>query len=373
MARLSRLLALLACLPLFACFEEPYREHLHLWLLPGGEVVVTATQEVAKPEETADNPKLELRLEEARSGMERGWDRWSQRFAAVRPEAERRTLSKVAGVVRRLTLSALLEGPGEGERFLSECGFSAVFSSGEGSEELALYPTGPGSATARQQELMDRRLERWAGDVFEYLRAAGELYALLEERPERAAACFAHVFDEGEEGEPLEASEEPLIERLSNAIDQVAAVLLVTEGEAFSLNQLSRLVYDPFPARLTVRAAGSPLEVEGLVEHEGFFERQPVSLWSSLAGIEGRWLTPDIVTAMAVPGGLEVQPERDPIAFAAIERFSSPPQDSGEIVAAIRGGLVPEAVCRVRWQTTGSALPGGPLDLLSAAEAALPE
>jgi len=76
---------------------------------------------------------------------------------------------------------------------------------------------------------------------------------------------------------------------------------LVPEGESFSMNELTRLVFDPFPARLTVSVDGRVLQSDGWIAESGFFERPAVDAWNALVSLEGRWLSPDLVTALASP------------------------------------------------------------------------
>jgi hypothetical protein len=44
---------------------------------------------------------------------------------------------------------------------------------------------------------------------------------------------------------------------------QVLEILAVPRGAAYSPDEVSHLVYDPFPARLSVKLPGAPMDLEG--------------------------------------------------------------------------------------------------------------
>jgi len=213
--------------------------------------------------------------------------------------------------------------------------------------------------------------------VADYLAGAAALYQHLDRRPDRAVPCLSHLFDrDGPEPAPLDEGEEELVARLKVSIQAVATILEVDSGEAYTLNELSRLAFDPFPVRLTVAVRGTPVTVEGFVEGDGFLERPAVDLWRALASLEGRWLSPDLVTAMIAPGPQDRQPEPVPEDFATIaRRWTKAPQPS-EVAAALRTELVPLELHRVLWQSTAAEVVGledeDPWHLLDAALADLP-
>ena len=85
MPKYRSLVVLLLSLPLFACFEEPVREHLHLTLFGAGPAIATVVQAVADPDAAQGNPVLAERLEESRSTIEANLDPWSRRFSLLEP------------------------------------------------------------------------------------------------------------------------------------------------------------------------------------------------------------------------------------------------------------------------------------------------
>ena len=316
-------LIVLLCIPLTSCFEEPVREHLHLSLRGDGPVVVTVVQEVTPSNDIGDNPELTDRLEESRETIDHSLDPWSQRFALLEPLAEHVSIERVDGELRRSIHSGVLSSFDEVLRMVEVDGLTGSLAVVDGTAELELFPTGGSRATYTQRQDTDRLLSEWSAVLAVYFEAVADLYAYLDEEPDRAMPCFAHIFDKheglGDTG-PLEQVEEKLVVRVKDAMENVAFALMVDDGEAFSLNELTRLVYDPFPARLTIAVEGQVLEAVGFLAGADFFERPPVDAWNVLRSLEGRWISPDLVTAAAAPGSDDRQPDPDIVALASTPR-----------------------------------------------------
>jgi len=342
------------CLPLLGCFEEPVREHLHLTLRGGGPVIVTVVQEVTSSDDRlGDNPALDDRLEESRDTINQNLDPWSQRFALLEPLAEHVSVERVDGELRRSIHSGVLASFDDVLRMVEADGLTGSLVVVDGTAELELFPTGGSRATYTQRQEADRLLSEWSVALAEYFEAVVGLYAHLDERPDRAVPCFAHVFDKDEgpgSSGSLEPVEERLVVRVNDATDGVALALVVDDGNAFSLNELTRLVYDPFPARLTIAVEGQVLETKGFSAGVDFFERPPVDAWNALRSLEGRWISPDLVTAAAAPGSDDRQPDPDVLAFASMPRRYFRPPDAAEVESAIVAGLVPEEMLRLVWR-----------------------
>ncbi len=351
------LIALL-CIPLAGCFEEPVREHLHLTLRGDGPVVVTVVQEVTPSDRAGDNPALTDRLEESRYTIDHSLDPWSRRFALLEPLAEHVSVERVDGELRRSIHSGVLSSFEEVLRMVEADGLTGSLVVVDGTAQLELFPTGGSRASYTQRQDADRLLSEWSEVLAEYFEAVVDLYAHLDERPGRAVPCFAHVFDKheglGNTG-PLEPVEERLVVRVKDAMENVAFALMVDDGKAFSLNELTRLVYDPFPARLTIAVEGRVLETEGFSVAAAYFERPPVDAWNALRSLEGRWISPDPVTAAAAPGSDDVQPDPDVLAFASLPRRYFRPPDAAEVESAIVAELVPEELLRLVWRPPPAA------------------
>jgi hypothetical protein len=263
------------------------------------------------------------------------------------------------------------------ERFLGSEGMSVTLTRRGALKELQIYPSGGTRATWRQQQEVDRRIDEWSEAVASYLGAAIDLYQYLEGHPNRAVPCLSHVFDQhGAESGPLTDLEAEMVDRVKGTTQEVAEILLVEPGEAHSLNELSRLVFDPFPTRLTIRVDGPVVSTEALAVSDGVAERLPVDLWRALASMEGRWIYPDLVTAMVSPVPEDRQPDIDVADFARrTRRFGAAPQPY-EVAETLRSSLVPPSVHILRWRSTSAGQPDfdntDPRRFIEAAEAALP-
>ncbi len=369
------LAVVITCFLLSACFEEPVRDHLHLHLAAGA-VVVVWTQEIAAPGRAQGNPALARRMEASRDALARGLapaSGWFERTAAA---AERVTLERFGGFVRRGRWSAVLTDPLELENLLAEMGLTAFIGPAEGGVELSLEPAALPRASRAQREHMNELIGAWSLKVASYLGAGAALYDHLDEHPERAAACFAHLFEGGDDlaDGPLDSSETALVAELGQRADDVAAVLLTGDREAFSPNGLSRLVFDPFPAGLTISSAAGLVGSEGLLDSPAGLERAPISLWQALIGLEGLWISPDVVTAMVAPVPDDEQPEVDPVAFAALPRRHAKAPTAADVEAELRARLTKVDAMRVAWPGPAPG-PGTTIDLrglLNAGEAAVP-
>lgn len=382
MRQVRAILIAVLCLPLTACFEEPILEHLHLTIRGDGAVIATVVQEVASSERGQDNQELADRLEESRETLAQNLDPWSQRFANLDPLAEHQSVERIDGELRRSIRSAVLASFDEVVRLVEADGLTGNLVDAGGVAELNLFPTGGSRATYFQRQDADRRMREWSAQLADYFNAAVDLYTYLDRQPERAVPCLAHIFDKhegmGVTG-PLEPIEEELVVRVKESMEEVSFALVVPDGEAFSLNELARLVYDPFPARLTVAVEANVLSATGFVTGTGFFERPAIDFWNALRSLEGRWISPDLVTAAAAPAPDDQQPDPDVLFLASqLRRYSDPPT-SGEVESAILAEMVPEELLQLRWRTPPRS--EGELDLpsenwievMAAAEASVPD
>jgi hypothetical protein len=382
MRQVRAILIAVLCLPLTACFEEPILEHLHLTIRGDGSVVATVVQEVASSDRGRDNQELAERLEESRDSLAQNLDLWSQRFDNLEPLAEHQSIERVDGELRRSIRSAVFASFDEVVRLVEADGLTGNLLKTGRAAELNLFPTGSSRATYFQRQDADRRMGQWSAHLADYFKAAVDLYAYLDQQPERAVSCLAHVFDKHEEmgvAEPLEPVEEELVERLKDSMEEVAAALLVPDDESFSLNELTRLVYDPFPARLTVVVEADVLDAVGFNTGTGFFERPAVDVWNALISLEDRWISPDLVTAAAAPAPDDLQPDPDVLFLASQPRRYSSPPTSGEVESAILAGLVPVDLLQLRWSPPPRSeheldLPSENwLEVIAAAEAIVPD
>lgn len=356
--RTPRWPALIAAgLLLSSCFDPPIDESLQLRFLPDGMVVVTSTVEFAG-QERQGNPALERRLAQARQAVLEGWDPWSRRFAAVDPAAERFSWEKRLGELHKGTRSAVISEPRDLAGFFRDTSIQVFYEVRGGTAELVITPGAPARATRKQRKEMERAVEEWTGRVAEYLAASADLYRYLAGRPDRARACFGALFEEllsetDREGlEDLYDQERGRVDRLGEAMAGVWDVLLVPEGTDHSLDEVSHLVYDPFPAPLTVRLPGAPLEgPEGFaVDEEGkSLTAAGPGLWRALRALEGRWISPDPLLLYVARGGQGRKEPMDLDEFLALPRRAARPPSAAEVRRAIEERLQPAPLYRVTW------------------------
>jgi len=347
--------ALLLVLGLAACFEPPVLETLDLRFLRDGSFVVTSTVEVSDLNQK-ESPALVRRLARVRQELEEGSDPWGQRFASLDPAAERFAWEKQLGKISRGTRAALATEPAGLRAFFGDTSLDVSYEIRDGIAELAIVPGPAARATRAQRDEVEKTLEAWSGHVSTYLKEAGALWSYLDKRPGRAHACLGTLFEDlladevRENLEPLNEDELARIEQLHEAMEQVMAVLLVAEGADHSPDELSHLVYDPFPAHLTVRLPGPRLE-----EPEGFavdpdgkmLVAAGPGLWSALRSLEGRWLAPDPVLLYVRRKLRDQKVSLDLDAFIAVPRRAEPAPSADEVRTAIEERLEPTSLYRV--------------------------
>lgn len=354
--RASRLVPVLALLLLAGCFDPPVKESVRLRFFPNGAVGVTDTVELDLLKDGESNPALERRMADLRRDLLDGLDPWARRFESIEPVAERLSWEKRFGALASARRSVLIAEPDALRDLFGDTSVSVSYSIAEdGTAELVLVPGVPAQATRRQRKDMERAVEEWSGHVAEYLAATGDLYAWLEDNPSRARACFRELFSEmveEAEEEELSAEEQKKVQRVGDAMEKVFDVLLIPKGQDRSLDELSHLVYDPFPAPLSILLPGEPLEVEGFQEsdeEEKVWTVDSPGLWTALRSMEERWIAPDpvmIYVAHRQDGDLDLDK-----LVEMTRRFAQPMPNNLEVRRAIEEKLKPASpVYRAVWQ-----------------------
>lgn len=361
-----------ASLLLWGCFEEPVVERLHLRFLPGA-VEVTARVEIHQP--ALSSGSLERRLERVERVLTDGEDPWAQRFAQLRPERESFRWEKVKGRLARAERQALAGEPGRLEEFFADTAILARYDTGplspgdrrsptEGLRSwasLELYPGPSNRADRGQTRRVAEAVEGWGELASRYLHAAEDLYRYLELHPDREAAVLTALYggllEETEERE-ISAEEEELVDPVAEGIGELGRVLELESDQDHSLDELSRLVYDPFPARITVEVPGPILEVEGFdipADQEGIIGEGSrvlkvpgLSLWSSWLALEGVWVFPDPAASFYYLA-LQDDPDAAFPTLLAAERRAEPAPSPAEVQDAVEDLLRPEPAYRVVW------------------------
>jgi hypothetical protein len=351
--------AALIGLSLTSCFESPIREELLLRFLPNGAVVATST--VRLNDAAEGNPAVKRRIAEVRRSLLEGSDPWSARFAAAEPAAERFTWEKRLGDLRSASRSAVIAEPQGLEAFFGDTSLGVRYAVDEeaGTAELSIVPGASARATRKQRQDTDRTLEAWTAAVSGHLQASGALYTYLEDHPGRARPCFAALFSDASEEEGIQArkaltaDEVRLVDRASQAMEPVLEVLNVPEDGAYSPDEVSHLVYDPFPAGITLKLPRKPLGVEGFQPGpDGSLKVAGLGLWDALHSLEGRWIAPDPVL-FYVEALRKTEPAIDLDAFLRRSRRAVPAHripSADEVRATIEERLKPAPIYRVSWK-----------------------
>jgi hypothetical protein len=349
---------LLACaLLLSACFEPPVDESVQLRFLPDGGVVVSSKVEVVGGD-NAGAPALNRRLMEIRQGLLEGSDPWSRRFAGVHPPLERSSWEKQLGEIHQAAHAAMLAEPRDLAAFFNDTSLSVSYEIKEGVAELVIVPGSPSRATRRQREQTKKMLDAWTEDVARYFTAGENLYRYLDEHPDRARACLGALYadllsdtDKSRLPELIEGEKERL-DALQAAMQTVWGVLDVPEGEDHTPDELSHLVYDPFPGRLTVRLSGPPLGApEGFAAGpNGTLTAEGPGLWQALRSLQGRWLTPDPILFYIEAKHRSTDQALDLSALVRQPRHAEAAPNSKEVRLAVEARLQPAPLYRVAFR-----------------------
>lgn len=359
-------LALVACaaaLPVVlgtaGCPENPVVEKVEFRFLPEGTVVVTTNVAFGTTDDYRDNPAVVQRLQEARQTTLDGRDAWAQRYGALNADAEQVRWDKERGDLLRVTHRAFVKNPESLGRFFSDTPIVVNYTAGDGSAEVAIYPGGPWRATQDERERLSKVFDEWTHDVVKYLKATRRLYEYLDRNPSRARVCIGAVFEDllskevraGLE-DPKMPEEDDLVTDVHDGLSSVLGQFLVPKNETLSADELSHLVYDPFPAPITVRVPGKILETQGFTAGgAGGLTIPGLGLWDALRSLEGHWVSPDPIVAYYEHGRTikQVKKTFDLDGFLARRRTYGETPSDYDVKKAVEQFLTPASVYRVRW------------------------
>jgi len=319
-------------------------------VLHGGASVVSIDVVLRKASDYDKSPRVQQRLESVARELEAGSDPWSARLRGVEPERQRDVVDRDGGHVRRVVRTALLPQPADLREFLRDTGIGVVYADGDGWAELTLTPGRSARATSVQRQHLNVQLREFCRNLAAYAAATKELYGYLDTHSDRARACLAELFSVKIEGEKLTDEESALVKRVNDAISAVCVVLEPAPGEPYTIDEISRLVYDPLPAPMRLTVPGEIVEREGFPGELKSELRIPVfSIWSAFERLEGRWFSPDPALATWRHDISKSDAPFDVDAFLAIPRRASVAPTDDEVRAAVENQLKPEPVYRVRW------------------------
>jgi hypothetical protein len=339
-----------------SCFEQPVREILYLKFLPGDAVVVGVTVKLAAEDVFKENRAARERIESVRRDLLESRDDWSRRIESVEPALERTTWDREAGSLRSVSRRIALEHPEDLTRFFSDTLIRAQITILDGETELTLTPGSGSRASRSQRSEFEARRTAWLESYARTLRATEKLYTYLEANGTRAAVCLKEVFREEMETEEKDEREAPtpqeqeMTDAVRKSIEESLELFSLPGESPYSLEELSRLVYDPFPAPLTVQVPGAILQVEGFAEGgEQVVKVRELGLWEALDALGDRWVDPNLLVLK-----YRLQIDKKPLdlpALVRLKRSAGTPPSSAEIQRALETNLAPAPVYRLKWST----------------------
>lgn len=341
------------------CYDDPVDERLVLRVHHGGLVEASVELRLAPP---GGSPLMNGRLAELRLAYDRGADAWSRRFERLRWAREERTLVRerrddFEGVIE--VRHSALAPPAEIPLLFADVPVTASVVEGEHWVELTLVPGTAGAATAEQRLLFSRSLDAWSGALAAYLAEADALYRDLETDPERARALFVHLFadllpDDAAKEFPLTEEESERVTRTHDAMARVADLATADRDVSHTLNELSLLVFDPFPARVSLCLPGPPLEVEGFIEGQAdCWEVPRAGILDVLEKGNFPWIEPDPLTTWLAVHRSRGQETLDLDRFVSLARTRGSVPTAAAVRRAVERQLRHEGAYRIRWPRAG--------------------
>ena len=242
-------------------------------------------------------PAALAKIDAARFAAQHGTDEWSARFARVTAEDESLTVEKHRGKITRVTRVVRIP-VSDLQQVFADTNITINLLNGEGWRELAFYPGGSMRATREQQKHFENALTSWSGLAARYYGAIERLYFYLNANPQRAPDLFADLLGESGDGisEPAMLEEErSLVDAVKSAMEEIATRMDQQQDGAMTLAEEADLVFNPFPARMTVRVPGEVVSSEGFTKE---LVIEQVNLYEAIKALEGRWISPDPLVAL---------------------------------------------------------------------------
>jgi hypothetical protein len=262
-----------------------------------------------------------------------GSDPWAVRFARLDAEDERTTFEKSRGTVQRVTHSMRIPRR-DLQQVFADTNVTVALHELEGLTELRFYPGTSTRASRRQQEHFNSALEWWSAAAARYFDALHRLYSYMDANPDRVKALWAAVLGaQDPAGSVLFEEEQPYVDQLVRSMDELLARMDEDEAQAITLAEEADLIFNPFPARITVKV---PNDEKLIIE--------PVHLLDVVKSLEGRWATPDPL-AMLVREE-EVTPE----GLTVLERKSTLGVRANDIAEELRVRLKEPRADAIRWR-----------------------
>ena len=335
----ARWLLLFAIVLAAACGHPPVQDEVRIEFSEDSDsVVLTAETTFDLNPRNADSRR---RVDAARDAAQAGIDPWSVRLGRLTPESERLTFQRSRGALESVTRSVRIPAD-ELHRVFSDVAITINVMRGDGWRELALYAGSSSRASREQQRRFEEELGSWSRDVARYFSAVKNLYAYLDEHPEREKFVFAALLNEKDVVNTED--EEPLLIEVIDAMEKIANRMDQRDAQAESFAEITDLVFNPFPARIVVRTPGDIISIEGFEKSKSDLVIEPVDLFKVIAALEGRWIAPDPLAAL-------LRDEKPtPEQLAAVERKVAPSINASDIASALREQLGRPRNYVVRWR-----------------------
>lgn len=346
-----------------ACGQPDVEESLRCTLSADGTSEVAFEVSFPEPTEDEADEAFRERIATLQQLYFEGWDRWAPRFEQAGRAGETLSWERVGGRLRSLTRTARFDRPEDLSDFFSDTDLTVLFTPGSEESELSIFAGSSSRATTEERERLERLLGDWSRAAVAYLREVADLYAYLERHEDRAETVFRAIFEDSSEG--LHRFEEERLDRLLEAFLEVFEIAESTDDQGHSLEHLARLVYDPFPARLSVEIDGRILNREGFIElADGGYEVPPLGLERALSDLEAHWIEPPLLTTyerlerLGDAAGFDLQE------FAGRSRRVAELPSAEDFAGAVEEALAPASEYRLRWRPS-AADPGSEADAAS--------
>ena len=336
---MRRALLLVVALLAVACGHPPVQDELTIeFLRDSDDVVLTAQTRFDLKPRNADSQR---RVDAARDAALTGIDAWTVRFARMTPESERVTTQRTRGALESVTRTVRIPAD-DLQRVFSDVAITIDVQRGEGWRELAIYPGVSSRATRDQQRRFEEELASWSSDVARYFSTVRHLYAYLDENPGRAQYVFGAILNEKDAA--VTEDEEPLLRAVLDSMERIATKMDERDARAESFAEVADLIFNPFPARMVVRVPGDAVAVEGFDQSKSDLVIEPIDLFQAVAGLEGKWITPDPLVALL----RDESPTPEQLAEAP--RKADAVTSASEVAAALRAQLARPKNYVVRWR-----------------------
>jgi len=340
--RIATLLVLLAAA---GCARGPVTEDVSIEIAKGSDTAVVTAETYF--DLAAKNEEAMSRIESARAAAISGTDPWSYRFGRVTPEVDTVTFRRNRGSLESVIRSVRIPST-DLQQVFSDTNITVHVLHGAGWSELSFYPGTTNRATRQQQLELNTALTEWSTSVARYYTAIDHLYTYVNANPQRAQYLFAFLLSEKgpDEAEPVVLEEEqPFVDAVGAAMEEIASKMDSDQGRADTFSEEADLVYNPFPARMSITVPGDIISSEGFTRtKEGATVVEPVNLYGALTALEGRWISPDPLVALI----REEQPTSTQL--ASMPRRSTPFVPATDVADAIKEKLVRPKTYTVRWK-----------------------